>query len=480
MVLYGSILSGALVAGPNGSGVFGRYVPLNILWRCTSGSDSFTSTNMTEAGNYSLSGQVAYIPANPISGISNAAFYRLRKGGDHMDSVSTNEGGYALEQALGYPLASANALAGLTPITRWRNTSNGDHATLDHIDSLPGYVKEGALGRYGFARYDDMSEVLIRCPSAGTAGGVAVESNAVAGGSIWQWYWNGTSFINHSDLGRQMQTSIAQGLNADGTTSPQALTEAGDKYPLYSNPSFAHGAPCSELRNMSGVSGQVSRGIPLEWHALNGGPQQPSLDIDAVLGKDIYLNYMMPDGINRNWPVAKYVAYVKIPNTAQVRAAEIPTVYLPGNFNRFYTYDAGLPGQPGTLTEVTAQMPDGTVNPGWAKYFAPASKYGGVIVSDATGAKAMGMYAAMTTAPYPGCATMFGLWKFINPNGPHSTTSASCVKMSVWRGINAANQGTATINAGVNQYNSWVMTDTVANIAQYMDMLRSQAAQGVR
>jgi hypothetical protein len=470
-----------VLAGANGSDILGRYIPLNILWQCNNGSDSFTTISSAEAEDYSVDGQLAYIPANPISGMPNAAFYRLyNESSDHMDSIYTNEGGYTLELTLGYPWTNATAVSGLSPLTRWRDTTNGDHATLIGAETLDGYTEEAGLGRYGFARYGNASEELLNYPTSGTLGGVSVQSNALAGGALWQWTWNGTQFINHNDLGRELQTSVAQVLDANGDTSPQAPTEAGDEYPLYPDPAFSHGSVCTTLSNSSGNVSQTTRCIPLEWNDTGGDPDQASLDLDVILGKDLYLNYTMPDGKNRNWPVAKYVSYISIPNSVQTRATEIPTAYLPGTFNRFYTYNAGAPGAPGTLVEVTSQVPDGTVNPGYAYYFQPASLYGGVIISDSTGTKAMGLYAAMTTAPYPGGATMFGLWKFLfSSDKTLSTTSAACTKMSVFHGINAQNQGTATLKAGVNQFNTWVMTDTVANITADMDILHSQAAQGV-
>jgi hypothetical protein len=76
-------------------------------------------------------------------------------------------------------------------------------------------------------------------------------------------------------------------------------------------------------------------------------------------------------------PVAKYTTHLTLP-AASFGTLAIPTGYLRGNFNRFWTYDA----QSQRLTEVTGQVPNGCVNGNLTFAFYP--NYGGVIISDAT------------------------------------------------------------------------------------------------
>ena len=64
--------------------------------------------------------------------------------------------------------------------------------------------------------------------------------------------------------------------------------------------------------------------------------------------------------------------------------------YLLSSFNRYWTYDAGSH----TLAEVTAVMPDGCTansNTSFGGY-AFSADFGGVIMSDASNANAMGVY----------------------------------------------------------------------------------------
>ena len=101
-----------------------------------------------------------------------------------------------------------------------------------------------------------------------------------------------------------------------------------------------------------------------------------------MLGKDITLNF------NNMGPVAKYTTHVVLPS-ATLGTLAIPTGYLRGNFNRFWTYDA----QSKRLNEVTTQVPNGCGN---NSGFAFDTGFGGVIISDTTLAYAMGVYGVST------------------------------------------------------------------------------------
>jgi len=91
-------------------------------------------------------------------------------------------------------------------------------------ESLSGYVPQ-ALPAYGYPRYGNQAEVLLDLK----AGGVTVESNAVAGGSVWRWFWNGMQFINHRDYGRQIQNAFYY-LDPTGNLNNYNPNEAGDLY----------------------------------------------------------------------------------------------------------------------------------------------------------------------------------------------------------------------------------------------------------
>ena len=56
------------------------------------------------------------------------------------------------------------------------------------------------MAAYGYSRYGGTAEVLLSL----SAGGVTVQSNAVAGAHL-RWYRNGTQFLNHGDYGGEIQ-----------------------------------------------------------------------------------------------------------------------------------------------------------------------------------------------------------------------------------------------------------------------------------
>ena len=116
-----------------------------------------------------------------------------------------------------------------------------------------------------------------------------------------------------------------------------------------------------------------------------------------ILGKDLTLNF------NNMGPVAKYSAHLKLP-AATFGTLAIPTGYLRGNFNCFWTYDA----QSQRLTEVTGQVPNGCANGNLTFAFYP--NFGGVIISDATTDYAMGVYGVSITSGGP--VSFFGLYSY--------------------------------------------------------------------
>lgn len=112
------------------------------------------SDNSTQAGG--ATDTMWYIPRDSIAG--SHPIYSLVNGSgtDHMDSGSTNEGGYTLLGTHGHGLSSQ--LEGTDSLLRYHHTGTGDHLTAHYGESPSGYTLDGPLG-FGFRRYgEDITE----------------------------------------------------------------------------------------------------------------------------------------------------------------------------------------------------------------------------------------------------------------------------------------------------------------------------------
>ncbi len=272
---------------------------------------------------------------------------------------------------------------------------------------------------------------------------MTIQSNAVAGGSLWSWVYNGTEFVNHYDYGREIQSDLFY-----GSSNP---TEAGDKN---SKPTRIvedrHGSPNILLQNNGLI--QSSRTIPLEWEPLNTGGtiDNPVLYKDITVGKNITLNW------SNLGPVALYQTYLSLPVSVADAQLEVPTGYLNGNFNRYYQYDAVADSLvqvfPLSACSINRNIP-----------FYPT--YGGVIIADSSGTHAMGVFGSKPSVG--GSVSYFTLWNF--PCGPGAGTTSADGNTSKWDAV----YGPATIPAGVTTYNSWIVSGTLAEVEQRMHSVYS-------
>ena len=155
-------------------------------------------------------------------------------------------------------------------------------------------------------------------------------------------------------------------------------------------------------------------------------------------------------------PVAKYTTHLVLPAAAFGTMA-IPTGYLRGNFNRFWTYDA--PSK--ILTEVTSRVPNGCGN---NSAYTFSTNYGGVIISDATLAYAMGAYGV--SIPHGGPVSFWGLYSY--PCGS-TDTSEDAYNFNVWAAVRG--NGDILFPAGDSSYNSYVITESLQNVTALMDDL---------
>ncbi len=170
---------------------------------------------------------------------------------DHMDSTISGEGGYGTDGILAFPYASSNAVPGLAPLIRMFNGS--DHATTQSNGgncapyasscwslNSAGYWGDIAFPFWGFPRFGWASNA----PTTLSGGEVTISSNAVAGGAIFSWQWNGAEFIDsptndaNADFGREMQSALFNYTVPNPTVAQiQNPTEAGSHWAgsLYSS-----------------------------------------------------------------------------------------------------------------------------------------------------------------------------------------------------------------------------------------------------
>jgi hypothetical protein len=164
---------------------------LRVLYRVLySSTDRMTSLDFGERNAFPLEGQIYCVPDQ--AGAGRTALNRYFNAGitDHADGTSSLAG-YTLEETLGYPWVQAS-LPGFEVLSEAFNPSTGDYALKSPAESLPAYTAR-SLGVYGYPRFVNTTEAVV----ASSAGGVTVESNKVAGGVTWRWFWNGMEFENH-------------------------------------------------------------------------------------------------------------------------------------------------------------------------------------------------------------------------------------------------------------------------------------------
>lgn len=411
---------------------------LRVLYRVLySGTDRMTSIDFSERNAFPLEGQIYYVPDQSGSGRTTLNRYFNAGIPDHADGTNS-PAGYTLEETLGYPWSQAS-LPGLEVLSEAFNPSTDDYALIAPSESHPNYTSS-SLGVYGYPRFANTAENILSL----SAGGVTVESNKVAGGVTWRWSWNGMQFENHFGYGGEIQAAFYFGMSS--TLNPN---EAGDGY-FPAGISAGNGSPVVLFENQGNT--QVTRAVPLNWDptVFGGDIDHPIIWDSLMLGKDLTLNF------NNMGPVAQYTTHLVLPATTLGTLA-IPTGYLRGNFNRFWTYDA----QSKRVTEVTSQVPNGCGN---NSAFAFHTNFGGVILSDASLAYAMGVYGVSTSNGGP--VSFFGLYSY--PCGS-SETSEDVWNFNVWAAVRG--NGDILFPAGDSSYNTYVITESLQNVTARMDDL---------
>jgi len=410
-------------------------IPLNILWRVVPWEpDRMTTGNAEERDAFPLEGELFYAAADSLEQ-GTTTLYRQNNGPDHRDSTLTDVGeGYSNEGPLAFPWTS-KALPGLSPMVEGFNFDTSDYALMQPGEQLSGYVTE-PLGAFGYKRYFDQKESL----SGLTGGGVGVQSNRVHGGALWRWTWNGSQFLNHREAGRGAQTLLF----FDVGEGPRGMIEGGDD--------FEHGSPLVTALN-EGLK-HKTRAVPLENDPTQhgGGPDNPLIWRDVVLGKDLLFDF------NGLGSVVRYTTYFSLPSRIDTVYLYEPIITLRAVFNRFWVYYADSD----VLQEVTDQMPAPCSDESPLGQYAFSPDFGGVIVSDSPATHAFGVYGVK-----------------VSQGG--SITDLAVLKQNCWGDGGASENDldhsridvirNASLPEGESTYNVYVVTDTVQNARLKMRQL---------
>ena len=418
----------------------GRPALLNILWRVAvnAGSERFTTSRAAERDSGTCEGQVYY--AASVFRTGTRPLYRLRDGSDGRDAISVVN--YPFDALSGHVWSARDDASGRAPLITGQNSISGDRALLSPHETLSGYQTANISGAYAYPRYLNATTSLLSV----TQGDLAINSNAICGGSVWQWTWKGMQYLNTYDYTRGIQCGLSW--TDEETGLRHEVLEGGDRFSESPLPAAQrHGAPLAELAN-SQPGTQVSASIPLERYPeeFGGDADHPVLWPELRLGKRLTLNYGgMPN-------VAAYTARLFTPNDLYAGIRPV-SISLRQNFNRYWTYDA----QSKDMREVfPAANADRMAPVGFS------TDYGGVIISTADMTSALGLYAVNLTKG--GAVDGFNLYNLTDGTPGVGQFIAGCTMIEAFR-------QDRHLPAGWTEYPTWIITGSLDQVAQAMRAL---------
>ena len=423
-----ALLSTSIAAPSRAPEIFNQVYTILTRWHLTALNDHLTSQFSGEQPLGVFEGQLFYVPSTHLKGTKRLFRNALEVGSrtDHMDSDIEGDKGYRSEGPLGHAFKvgpeDREDRDGMAPIERWIHPTTLDHLTAfktpfkEEDPGSRGFVPEGPQG-FGYPRFGLECEDFV--PISG--GGVTIQANRAAGGSIARLTWNDMQFVNAYDYGRQIQTAINFQIEGE-LDNP---TEAGSKYgcPGLMSPGRAQGSPLLSLkkgrtRGAGGVLETVT--APLQWNpGLFGGDADHPVVWSGTISKKVELNYRgFPNRI-------KWTTTVGFPRAREHAAVEIVTAYLRGMFDTFHFWQfdperkrKGVKGK-GRLTHATPPK-GGCVSRG-------RDKFRGVIISTEDGSYALGAYRP------GGTQSQFTLCDFIGEPGQDGVFDVGTAKLSVIR-----------------------------------------------
>lgn len=433
--------------------------------------DFMTTTNPAECPTCISDGQIFYIPSDSTPGTGQLE--RWYNGSDTMDFPHDYPGfpegeGYAPETILGHPWATSSATPGLSQIYGAVSSAPFDRGTGYFEEIVPPYSIEFPWLGYGYRRYNNANTSLLTL----SAGGITIKSNAVAGGALWELWWNNKNFVNIYDYGRQIQAALFWHLTDSNPT------EAGHRFsgPEFS-PSSRGGSPLLSLVNNGET--QISRSIPLQWDPTRAGFEgdalHPLVWKDIVLGKDITLNF------NGMGSVAKYTTYMSIAPGYEIpvppiAGLQMPAIFLTHDLNVYAAYYADT--NPPTVEILSETYDDCNSLPSCTSSPPPCDPaddvmpmHGGVIASTPDGTYAIGVYGVNTEAG--GSITLFSTENgyVCPPSNDNSPTSFQTSAISPWHDF------FESISAGTYTFNSYIITGTASEVIDKMQELYKMGVQ---
>lgn len=433
-------------------------VVLNMLWRVKVGSggwDRMTTIARSERTNYVSEGQVFYVPQfsgsdrHVLNRFCNSATY------DHRDYTTASLTGYSTAAPIGYPWTSQ--FPGTDLILQFNKQLVGkvDWATGYAGEDFTGYTHSFLpVDLFGYSRYGLQTNQSPGDLLSITGGGVTYKSSRVAGGAIFEVWWNGEQFINNFDYGRQMQSALFfTNINdtVDGICNP---TEAGagagaaGGWAAWENDIEARqGSPILHAFNIGGT--QITQCVPLDFlpEQVGGGVGHPVIYSGLQLGKELTPDFR---GLGT---VAKYVTVLHSPEAINGgRHIEIPTVYLRKKFNHFFKYNADA----NVCSEVTVNVDGESV-----EYNTIA--HGGVIAADGSSdtSNALGIYGVHVGSG--GSVTGYKIFNFAWPQFDDDQYSPATTKLSA---INNAD-----ISEGDNRFATYIVVGTLETVTNKMHTL---------
>ena len=394
-----------------------------------------------------------------MSGTS--VLYREANAFDHMDSTIPNESGYTIEGGVGYGWTSQSD--GMTLVNRGYDPSTGDHALLTPNFTLSGYTPEG-FDLYGYPRWRTGEYVtysnadfgsLAQTVSLTTSdGNLSLASNKLSGGALWSISWKGTQFVNQSDYGRLVQTSLFTYSGGRGYSSYNSNvlinpnpTEAGCV--LHNGHTF--GSPCVTCYNTNSTN-QSSLSVPLEFLTddFGGSDELPVIWSGMRLGKNLTISFGgASDAI-------LYQACATIPVNISETTAHLvaPSIFANGNFSVYYNVNATTGSY--TLQSLPAYQYNANFDPGAG---------GGIVISDPTTGASLGIYSR--SPAYGGPVSDLQVWNIVDPNNPNNSASStnSVALFAVIPG---------PFSAGTHTYTTFIVVgDNIAMVASTMHNINS-------
>ena len=448
-ILMGTITAVAYATSEND--IKTQQTMLNVVWEVITGNDRMSTIDASEAARFTMQGQMYYVPRSSHS--TRNTLFRLFNNVEHMTSTTSNEGGYFMENILGYPWKAGSKPNGTALMFRGYNSSNGDHGLMSDHYSISGYTRENLSDCYAYHRFGGNTVPLLTL----TGNKITIKSNLAAGGSIWEWVWNGKQFVDSYDYGREIQSSMS-------FINNKALpTEGGDKYRPSDDKQYWHGSPIITYGNSitPNAKTQTTRAAPLEWMYTdyNGGLENvPVVYAGWQLGKDIKLDdttLNLGSGFEYlRDQVVKYDTVLYTPITLTQANIEIPTAYLKAEFNRAFSFDASKTDINQGTHEITNSEFNNLETGVYHKQFeVPA---GGAIYATQDLKYALGVYGS--TPENGGDAVYFTVWKFGSLNNPSVTK---------W----SAGNGWSTFPAGENRFTTYIISGTLDDVRAAMRRL---------